>query len=528
MRMSARIRPALSDERGVTMIVAIGVLMTTALLLVAAFTGVNGDVFLARRDQDTKRAYYAAQAGISSYLFHLGQNVNYWTGCPSSSAKIAIGSTGESYKFAPLAASSAPAGDANSCQPADPIGSMIEGAVGPSPLASGTFRAKFTGYSGNATRTIVAQFRRTSFLDYVYYTKYETLDPSALVPSPTDCAAPYGTRGGDCSSIFFITGDAINGPMHSEDTLAICGTPVFGRSSADAIEAPAHSSEGNGGCSDGLIPTIGTYNNKAPSVIPPPSNAQLLQTVNSSYHFLGKTTLRLNENLATPSASTITVTNAQLNGGTATTMAWPANGVIYVSTNSSGCSVTYTPYNSDYTNTSCGNAWVGTSAGSSYNYPLTIAADNDIVINGAITTPTLAGKPTTSAELGLIANNFVRIYHPVSTNRGSTGGDCGDNSNLTGSMTSPTIDAAILALNHSFIVDNYDCGGTLGNLNVYGAIGQLFRGPVGTFGGSGTGYIKTYNYDDRLKSEEPPYFINPVQAAWHVQRATECSTSTGC
>ena len=43
-----------------------------------------------------------------------------------------------------------------------------------------------------------------------------------------------------------------------------------------------------------------------------------------------------------------------------------------------------------------------------------------------------------------------------------------------------TIDAAILAINHSFIVDNYDCGSPLGTLTVNGAIAQKYRGAVGT------------------------------------------------
>ena len=90
----------------------------------------------------------------------------------------------------------------------------------------------------------------------------------------------------------------------------------------------------------------------------------------------------------------------------------------------------------------------------------------------------------------------------------------------------PQIYAAILAVNHSFIVDNYDCGAPLGTLTVYGAIGQLFRGPVGTIGNSG--YLKDYRYDDRLATTEPPYFLNPVSAAWYVQRQTECNVAASC
>ena len=44
-----------------------------------------------------------------------------------------------------------------------------------------------------------------------------------------------------------------------------------------------------------------------------------------------------------------------------------------------------------------------------------------------------------------------------------------------------TIDAAVLALNESFVVNNYGDGGVEGPLTVYGSIQQFARGPVGTF-----------------------------------------------
>jgi hypothetical protein len=102
----------------------------------------------------------------------------------------------------------------------------------------------------------------------------------------------------------------------------------------------------------------------------------------------------------------------------------------------------------------------------------------------------------------------VRVYHP-----------CTSGTNGTGSTSNIDIDAAILALNHSFIVDNWACGASLGNLNVDGAIAQYFRGPVGTSGG--TGYIKNYTYNRRLKYREPPYFLDPQVASWRVARQTE-------
>src|SRR3712207_4082243 len=72
------------------------------------------------------------------------------------------------------------------------------------------------------------------------------------------------------------------------------------------------------------------------------------------------------------------------------------------------------------------------------------------------------------------------------------------------------IHAAILAIKHSFIVDNRYWGAPLGALTVDGAIAQSLRGPVGTFssGGLVTGYGKDYTYSDRLRFREQPYFID--------------------
>ena len=103
--------------------------------------------------------------------------------------------------------------------------------------------------------------------------------------------------------------------------------------------------------------------------------------------------------------------------------------------------------------------------------------------------------------VGLIANNFIRIYHKV--NRSSSSCSNAD------SKSDVTVEAAILSLRHSFIVDNYGCGDDYGQLHVDGAIAQKYRGPVGTgTGGSiNTGFLKDYTYDDRLRFRSPPYFL---------------------
>ena len=56
--------------------------------------------------------------------------------------------------------------------------------------AAGTFRIASTGTSNNVSRTIVAQYKRDSFLNFVYYTDYETLDPGRPAGRPDRLRPP--------------------------------------------------------------------------------------------------------------------------------------------------------------------------------------------------------------------------------------------------------------------------------------------------------------------------------------------------
>ena len=533
------------SERGFTMLLALVVLIITTLLLGGAYVAVLTDTHLSRNDLDQKRAYSAAQAGIEQYNYDLNQNPNFWENCVPPNGTIGAADSGstESYVDYAVVASTAPTGT-TTCSTSNPIGTMVEAntlANGSANPAAGTFRLASTGTSNGVSRTIVAQYKRDSFLNFVYYTDYETLDPAALPGTPSDCNRHYTDspgRGSDCGgAINFISADHINGPLHSEDTLAICGTPSFGRNANDSIEAPGFADESNcGGSAPYYGATLnGTYSSIATSLTPPPTDGQMLnvaQTAGTVY--TGTTTIVL-------TGTTATVYNANLSGGSASLNIANTNGVIYVqSAQAPVCGEIYTPFSANSTygaNLGCGNVYVS----GYYNTSITIASDNDIIIDGnlwpgssgsnyATSTGALGGTPTGNSLLGLVANNFVRLQHPVSANRGTTSGSCGSNANVTSgtyqTLNNPFIYAAILSVKHSFIVDNYDCGSSPGTLTIIGAIAQYYRGPVGTGSSSvSTGYSKTYTYDDRLAYAEPPYFLNPVSVAWQVQHQTECSAS---
>jgi Tfp pilus assembly protein PilX len=524
----------LRGEEGSTVAVAMGAMLLVSILTAAALGATKGDLHLTKNDLDHKRAFAAAQAGIQDYAFHLSTDTGYWAKCTAVPSPHAVnlqgstanrrsvaGSTGESYAIELI-----PATGQSSCSTTTPTTSMLE----PSGPMAGSFRIRSTGYSANVSVSIVATFKRASFLDYVYFTQLETLDPvtygsSAVIAGANQqCTktlqqgrmnATIPNSGGRyCDVISFINGEQIRGPLHTNDALVVCGTPVFGRNASDSIEV---SSPPQGWYSTGSVPHsgssctgsprfVGTFFTNSPVLTPPPDNQKLATFAqNDGYKYTGQTTIAL-------SGTNLTITN----GGSTVTRPIPPQGVVYIGNSTTqSCSASYSPFSVTYPSSSpCGNVYVhGT-----YTGQVTIAAQNDVIIDGNLCRASCS-SPNGTGMLGLIANNFVRVYHPYSAE--TSKGDC-DGSNGSGSLSGPHIDAAILAILHSFIVDHYDCGSSLGTLTVNGAISQKFRGPVGTFSGSSTvsGYSKNYNYDDRLRYLEPPHFLDPLQVAWHIQRET--------
>jgi hypothetical protein len=550
MRLRLRQRLAARDERGFSLVLTVMVMFVVTALLAGAFDAVFFNTQATRNDLDQKRALLAAEAGMSIYQQQLNSNPNYWDTCPAGGTTGLTGlsvpgstdnGSTEYYSYKTL-----PATGSTGCNAASPIPTTIESTG----AAAGSFRAEFTGSSGKITRTIVAQFQPPSFLDYIYFTNYEIGDPAALGESPsltTYCTNYYwaGRNDDSCGgAIDFITGDAINGPLHSNDDLAVCGSPSFGSTSPtspDTVEAagivdpdgcPANAPTINGA-------PVSASNEPTNNPLQLPANDAQLEAVadggNASHTngcyagagcvFTGPTTIVLNGN-------TLNITNTSFNGGVQDAgVAWPSNGVIYVQ--NSTCTPNYNPGSVTYgSDPGCGDATVS----GNYSSSLTIGTDNDIIINGSITQTGLSpanSPPSGQSLLGLVANKFVRVAHPVSGtcsfspyNNSATNSTSG----IYSSLTNPVIDAAILALGGSFIVDNFECGNTpLGTLTVWGAIAQDFRGFVGTENGNGnvaTGYLKSYNYDTRLATLSPPSFLNPV-TDWTVDRVTECGDATG-
>ncbi len=522
LNASRRARHRAASEDGFTMVLALGVLLVTSLLLTAVFFALQGEIQSGTTDLASKRAYAAAAAGVNAYLYQLNQNPNYWNTCANDSTTAPVSvpgsSDGASYTYAPIYA------NGNTSCTSNVINSLIDN-------TTGSIRMLFTGKAGIrpvVTRAIVVSFRMNSPLDFLWYTHFESVDDG--IPGYSDCGVFYRVTGGrdtNCN-IVWVSADVMRGPAYTDDQYLIntSASPTFGRYSNDKIESSAPGTTQAAVCSGGNCQNANFVGNRienAKSIPTPSDNTELLTDAqNYGKVFTGTTNVTLDS--VTNQATVVSCTTAT-SCTSPTTFSISQFPILYAS-NASGCTPpAYSPFNVTYPMDTSGTYHVGCAGdvyvSGSYGTPLTIGAANNVVIDGSLTTSSDgAGNPTGSATLGLVANEFVRVMHGCSSNQ----------------LSNPTIDAAILALNHSFIVDNYNCGGSSGNLSVYGAIAQYFRGPVGQVGSGGVvanGYAKNYNYDDRLANILPPYLFDISNSGWHVSRETLCvsgssASAAGC
>jgi hypothetical protein len=518
--------PHARSERGFSMFLVIVALFVTSMFVAAAFAAANGDLPVSADSKDRKVAYAAAEAGLSWYETQLDHDPDFWTHCenvnvsaPNPVNKVWT-SGADKRVWRPVTPAPGAAQFTIEMLPANGNAACVDGQQATVlDQKTGAFRIRVTGQpraKSSLHRSIVATFKRNGFLDYLWYTKYEDQDPQAFSTQTqrtnaqnncADRARPDRTSSA-CKEIQWITGDVIAGPMHSEDSFLICNSPTFGRDTNDQIQVvpSVNPRVTASGCQD-KTNMQGLWQPGAKSFVPPADDQPLAQVAqNGGGLYTGRTIIRLTN-------STMTVTN---NGVTTVGKALPTTGVIFVQ-NSASCLTQY-PSDVDYTDddSGCGNVYVS----GTYTGNLTIAAANDVIIaptaGGTLNWSSTDEAITNGADgvLGLIANRFVRVGHAV--NRSST-----TNCNVASGFGSLDlkVQAAILALQHSFITDNYDCG-TAGKLQVTGAIAQYYRGPVGT-GGHATGFLKAYTYDDRLRYRSPPYFLTPVAAQWSVIRENE-------
>ena len=306
------------------------------------------------------------------------------------------------------------------------------------------YRVTATGTVSGTTQSLTNYLQTDNYARYIWFTDNES----------------YGG-----TNVWFWDQDHLNGPTHTNGHFNIKGDPTFDGEVRSVDNYIRYYNNGNNINSSNLsnsphdMPNFNSTVTLGGDATNMPTQALSLRTASTStggLRLTGNTTVVLNAN------GTMNVTNSAQKWNNKN-MALPSNGSLFVNNGTLTISGTL-------------------------NGRLTAGASNDIIVpTNIIYNVNPITNPASTDTLGLISEQDVVISHNAPTNI--------------------EIDASIMALNTSFLLDDWDNGPAKGTLTVLGGIIQNERGPVGTFSGTTkvSGYSKNYNYDTRLLTSPPPF-----------------------
>lgn len=405
------------DKKGFILILSY-VIIAILLILISAYVARSiSEWRIAERDKNSTAALYAAEAGIDYGL-------DWLRGQGSPPAGIA-----------PINVPAGPTVETGTY-------SII---IDPDNANPGTYLKRYqvisTGQSGDTTRVVSYEVQLDTFARFAYFTD-------------TEHFRWFGIR----QPVWFVTGDTLSGPVHSNDHFHISGSPVFTDIVSQTDNAITYMHGGPPQDTPSFVPGSPIFGT---TPIDMPSKALDLRTaaVQNGLHLTGPTTVSLQSN------GTMNVTNAH-NNWVNENMALPANGAVFVTGGDLSVS---------------GILQGRVSMGTNRNIIIT----DNITYN---TNPQI--NPASTDMLGLISEVDVIIPQSAPFNL--------------------TIQASVMALDESLYVDNWAAGPPKGTLTIYGGLIQDNRGPVGTFNPATnqkiSGYSKNYIYDPRLLNSPPPYY----------------------
>lgn len=566
--LRARSRSERGDD-GIAMIMAMMLSLVMVAIPLAMMTANLGQLPLSRYEQDRATALAAADAGVQDYLNRLDHNPNYWQ---YSSTNLPPDGNKAFSQYVPVSSQS---------------NSSFEYSVDASQFGpQGIVYLTSTGKSRNATRTIRVGVRPVGFLDNLSMSSYNLvdpqLDPVAGSSTAYDCVYDYyqhnpsdggtGPNMNNCSGLinywvgFSNLQNVANGPVRSNDEFYICGNPDFKGQVTTGDPSSSDKPYWNdpAGCSnDAPIFEKGPIQGQG-SISMPPSDSKIeTYAASAGCVYTGPTAIQLSGTKMTVLSPDTRSANANCYNTSTPNVPYTVdltstsfNGVVYVQgipssgTNSGPCQTNLSSWLSTSTDPcSSGDAFVqGT-----LNGQLTIATANNLFVTGDVTYNSFTGNTV----LGLVANNFVEVNHPIDGygrtvvgsvpfySSGSTRWcfgapadntantsftNCASSNSYTNNPATHTvtIDAAILTVQQSMETANFLYGGVLGTLAVNGAIAGTYMDIEGVFNGNNSlvdGYNENYTYDTRLQHLTPPYFLDPSQTTWKQISYEECHGS---
>lgn len=330
---------------------------------------------------------------------------------------------------------------------------------------SSKFTISVKGTSNQTSRAITTTVMTDNFSRFAYFSDTE-----------------HFGQGWSRTPVWFIGVDQIWGPTHTNGHFHISGNPIFYSETASTDNFITYY---HGGPPDDNPQFLGGLTlGKDAIVMPHQAIALHNAAVTGGIVYNNNTAIVLN------SSGTMNVTNSQVNCNPCNNVALPANHALYVSGGDLSVSGTLS-----------GSLTVGSNRN--------IIITNNILYNQVPTGSVLCNdgtgrvcSDTASDMLGIIAEKQVIVSSSAPYNL--------------------EIDASIMSMDSSFLVEDWQYGPAKGTLKVFGGIIQDQRGPVGTFNSSTntvqSGYAKRYIYDSRFTTSPPLYFPETgdyLKLAWY-------------
>lgn len=243
------------------------VIILGAVLMAFVATGLTAATSGLRRsvtDVSATSAYDAAYAGVQDYIARLNSDAAYAErGNPSavfsSGSPVTLPSTtnpafglGTGGTWATVRDGTTATGSAT-CTAAQTSIPCFRYEIDNRKFATaGIVRVRATGRIGSITRSTVVSIKRQGFVNFLYFTDLETQDSTFSGNKACAVYAWTGKRPSGCAVIQFAAVDTLTGPVHSNDTITVCGA-TFGAAVTSAsttknvVDTPA-------GCANGTFP----------------------------------------------------------------------------------------------------------------------------------------------------------------------------------------------------------------------------------------------------------------------------------
>ncbi len=331
-------------------------------------------------------------------------------------------------------------------------------------------------FAGGTFSVVVTDVANTDRIQVVTTATYDGQNYSIkilLQPSLFSKFAYYSDN--EPSTINWVTGDTVWGPYHSNTKMYVSGNPVF---------------NGKATTLNGLV--------KSPSSSKPQFNGGYESGIS----------------ITMPSDLTSLKAKATVAGG-GFYLNSPASDV-YMNFNANG-SVTYR---------------VGTSGAWTTTDLATLAGTNKVImidggnlrikgkLNGQVTIAALGSSGSTTKGGVFIDSSISYADNPLAGPSDDMLGIVATNDILitdnanNETAAGVTIQASMFSLAGGFGSQNYDTRPSTGSIHLLGGISQHIRRAVGTSGSPGTGYKKSYNYDQRMLVTSPPCF--PTTGSYEI------------